>query len=169
MALKLSFHFQLINFLEKIFKEISIHNYNKCCIWRNLCCLSKKNNSTLIFLLSNCLRVLTIFYDWQVKYYFWRFRIWLLRYRIKLNCLYIPQRHFFISTLWLRFLEVQMNMLIFNLEWKSIFKDSITFIVILTVLTIKSNQKAYPYWIQYVISLRYFRIGIIFLNHHPVV
>jgi len=41
-------------------------------LWRNLCRVwKKKNNTTIVLLLSNCPPVLKIFYDWPVKYYFW--------------------------------------------------------------------------------------------------
>ena len=34
----------------------------------------RKNNTIMALLLSNCLQVLTIFYDWLLEYYFWWFR-----------------------------------------------------------------------------------------------
>jgi len=59
--LKLPFHSQLINFLKKYFKELAynyilINTSNKgICVefWR-------KNNTTLVYLLSNCRQVLYI-------------------------------------------------------------------------------------------------------------
>ena len=47
--------------------------------------LNEKNNTTLVFLLSNCPQVLKIFYDWPIKYYFDDFCVWLLGYRIELS------------------------------------------------------------------------------------
>ena len=55
----------------------------------------KEKNQHII---SNCPRVLNLFH---VKYYFNNFGILLLEYRIELSCLYIPQSHNFISTVWL--------------------------------------------------------------------
>jgi len=34
----------------------------------------RKNNTTLVYLLSNCWHVLNIFQELPVKYYFWRFQ-----------------------------------------------------------------------------------------------
>ena len=72
-----------------------------CFLWRNLCWVWNKRNTTSVFLLSNYSQELKIFYDWPVKYYFWHFGICLLGYRIEISFLYIPQGHYFISTLWL--------------------------------------------------------------------
>ena len=69
--------------------------------------LKEKNNTTLVFLLSNCPHVLSIFNDSLVKY------VWLFRYMIKFSCLYIPPVHYFI----------QMNMEFF--ERNSIFKTPV--------------------------------------------
>ena len=73
---------------------INAYNEGICVeIWR-------KNNTTLVYLLSNCPQVLKVF-DGYVIYYFWRFQyitLWLLGYRIEFSCLYLPQGHNFIST-----------------------------------------------------------------------
>ena len=73
--------------------------------------LERKNNATLVFLLSNCL--ITMYRNSQnnslrsVKkkslstIIFDNFGTWLLGYRFEFSCLYIPQGHYFISTLWL--------------------------------------------------------------------
>ena len=53
-----------------------------CWVW------TKNNNTTLVFLLSNCPQVLTIFYDWPVNYYFVRFRYMItISYTIGFSCL----------------------------------------------------------------------------------
>jgi len=53
------------------------------------------NNTTLVFLCSNCLQVTKIFYDCRINYYFWRF--WYLITRLKdLVHLSILQGHYFI-------------------------------------------------------------------------
>ena len=49
------------------FKKLAYINYNKYFLWRNLCCIWKKNNTPLFFLLSNCPQVLNIFYDWTSR------------------------------------------------------------------------------------------------------
>ena len=56
--------------------------------------LKEKQITSLIFLLSNCLQFFKIVFD--------DFGILCqLGCRIELSCLYIPQGHYFISTLWL--------------------------------------------------------------------
>ena len=62
--------------------------------------LKTKQKHNIVFLLSSCLQVLKFFYDWPIVFdIFDDFGIWLLGYRIKFSCLYIPQVHYFISTL----------------------------------------------------------------------
>ena len=63
---------------------------------------TETNNETVVFLLSSCLQVLKIFYDCPLNIIFDDFVIWLLGYRIEFSCSYIPQEHYFISTLWQR-------------------------------------------------------------------
>ena len=48
------------------------------------------------------------------------FGIWLVGYRIKFSCLYIPQGHYFINTLWL-WSTVEMS--VFGFEKKSTFNN----------------------------------------------
>ena len=57
--------------------------HNKCFLWRNLCWVWKKkqHNINFVFILLNCLRILKIFYDWHIKYYFWWF--WYMITRLK--------------------------------------------------------------------------------------
>ena len=60
----------------------------------------KTNNTTLI--LQNYPQVLkTLFMTDLLNIIIDDFGIWLLGYRIKFSCLYIPQGHYLISTLWL--------------------------------------------------------------------
>ena len=62
-------------------------SYNKCfCVE-----CERKQNTTLVFLLSNYLQVVISFFDWPDIYYFWRFRyiICWLGYRIWFSCQYI--------------------------------------------------------------------------------
>ena len=62
-------------------------SYNKCF---GVEC-ERKQNTTLVFLLSNYLQVVISFFDWPDMYYFWRFRYitcW-LGYRIWFSCQYI--------------------------------------------------------------------------------
>ena len=66
-------------------------------IMESMLSLKEKNNTTLIFLLSNWLQVLKLFYDWPVNIMFDDFGIWLLGYRIEFSCLFIQQRYNFIS------------------------------------------------------------------------
>ena len=62
----------------------------------------RKNNTTLVYLLSNCWQVLKIFYVLNLlNIIFDDFSIWLLGYRTKFSCLYFPQGQHFISTVWL--------------------------------------------------------------------
>ena len=99
---KLPFHSQLINFIQKYFKKLAyIYNTNKRFSWRNLCWVWAKlrhNISFPTFKLSACTKC---FMAPPLYISFDKFGIWLLGYRIEFSCLYIPQWHSFISTLWL--------------------------------------------------------------------
>ena len=53
--------------------------------------------TALLVLLSNCPHVL----NYKINIIFDDLGIWLLGYMVEFSCLYIPQRHYFISTLWL--------------------------------------------------------------------
>ena len=78
--LKYPFCSQLINFLNKHLKKLAYIYYNKCFLCRNLCWVWKKNTTTiLVFLISICLQVVKIFYDWPNKYYFWWFQYMITR------------------------------------------------------------------------------------------
>jgi len=50
----------------------------------NVLSLNEKNNTILIFLLSNCPEVLKIFYDWTIKFLGYDFGKWLLGSSIEL-------------------------------------------------------------------------------------
>ena len=45
----------------------------KCFLCRNFVKFERKNNTTLVSLLTNCPQVIKDLYDWPVKYYFWWF------------------------------------------------------------------------------------------------
>ena len=84
-----------------MFKEISIHiilnaSYEGYCVE-----LQRKSNITLVFLLSNCSQELNLFKTHSLNIIFDGFGIRLLGYRIECSCLYLPQGHYFVSTLWL--------------------------------------------------------------------
>ena len=86
----LSFLINWISLNKLFFKKLAYICYNKCLLWRNLCWVWKKtNNTTLVFLLSNC------------KYMKSFMTVLLLGYRIEFSYLYIPQAYYFISSLWL--------------------------------------------------------------------
>ena len=70
-SLKLLFRYQLIDSINKHFKDLAYICYDKCFSWRNLCLVLKKNNNTtLVYLLSNCRQVLTrfVFDDFSICY-----------------------------------------------------------------------------------------------------
>jgi len=62
----------------------------------------EKNNTTLVYLLSNCRQVLQYCKTNPLSIIFDDFSTWLLQYRTEFSCLYIPQGHTFITTVWLR-------------------------------------------------------------------
>ena len=99
----------------------------------------RKNNTIMALLLSNCLQVLTIFYDWLLEYYFWWFRhICLLGYRIKFSCLHIPHGHYFLGTLWL---WNKMNLYFFSILSESPPLISFTFLPCNKVSPLQSEVK----------------------------
>jgi len=63
--------------------------------------LSFEENTTLVCLLSNCRQVLTYFKTNPLDTIFEDFSIWLQDYRTEFSCLYVPQGHNLISTVWL--------------------------------------------------------------------
>ena len=80
-------------------------SYERICVE-----FERKNNTTLVYLLTYCPQVRKIFYDWPVKYYFLTISVHhnlLKAIRIEFSCLYIPQGHYLVSACGY---EVQMNM-----------------------------------------------------------
>ena len=79
--LKLPFRSQSINFIKVpvYFKKLAYIYYNKCFLWTSLCWVLKKNNTALVFILSNNPQILKIFYDWHVKYYLLWFQYMITR------------------------------------------------------------------------------------------
>ena len=61
----------------------------------------RKNNTTLVYPLSICRQVLNSVKTNPLNIIFDDFSIWLLGYRTEFSCLYRPQGHTFISTVWL--------------------------------------------------------------------
>ena len=60
------------------------------------------HNTTLFFLLSNCLQKYKIsFMTDTLNIIFDDFGIWLPGYEIEFSCLYFTQGHYFLSTVWL--------------------------------------------------------------------
>ena len=100
---KVALSFPINQFHEKRLKKLAyIYIYiNKCFPWRNLCWIWKKLQHNIGFPTIKLPVSTKKFYDWPVQYYFWQIWYMILGYWIKLSCLYIPQGHHFISTLWL--------------------------------------------------------------------
>ena len=85
------------NILRNYHTYIMINASNKgICVefWR-------KNNTALVYLLSNCRQVLKSYKTNPLNIIFNDFSIWLLGYRTKFSCLYLPKGYNFISTVWL--------------------------------------------------------------------
>ena len=102
---KVGFCSKLTNFLNKYYKKLAyiiIKNYIKIkASYKEFCVeLVRKNNTTLVFLLSNCPQVLKSFMTDPLNIIFDNFWIWLLGYRIELSCLNILKAYYFMNTLW---------------------------------------------------------------------
>ena len=86
--------FPINKFPTKIFKGIR-HTYIMINAFNEGICVEfwRKNNTTLVYLLSNCRQVLKLFKTNPLNIIFDDFSIWLLWYRTEFSCLYLPQWH----------------------------------------------------------------------------
>ena len=62
----------------------------------------EKNNTTLVYQLSNCRQVLQYCKTNPLSIIFDDFSKWLLVYRMEFSYICLPQGHTFITTVWLR-------------------------------------------------------------------
>ena len=97
ISIKLPFPSQLINFINKYINKLAyLYMYtDKCFLWRNLS-LKKQQNLIAHKYYDKNLQWLT-----RLNIIFDNFGMWFLGYRIEFCCVYIPQGHYFICTLWL--------------------------------------------------------------------
>ena len=77
----------------------------------------RKNNTTMVYILSSCRQVLNYFKNNPLNTIFDYFSIWLLGYKTACTCLYLPQGHDLKSTVWLWSTD-ECDFLYF--EWKSL-------------------------------------------------